>query len=67
MMHSSFECPCGVNVLTPIDLLPSPSESRVSYDAELRAKDMKKFHEQVRNYIEKANVAYKARASKHKK
>ena len=28
---------------------------------------MKKFHKQVRNHIEKANVAYKASANKHRK
>jgi len=28
---------------------------------------MKKLHEQVKNHIEKTNVAYKARANKHRK
>ena len=32
------------NPLTPINLLPLSSQLRVSYDVELRAKDMKKFH-----------------------
>ena len=65
--HSPFECVYGVNPLTPINLLPLPSESRVSYVVELRAKGMNKLHEKVRNHIKKANPAYKARANKHKK
>ena len=40
-----------VNPFTSIDLLPLPSESRVSYDAELRAKEIKKLYEQVRNQL----------------
>jgi len=56
-----------VNPLTPIDLLPLLSESRVNDHAELKGKEKKKLHEQVRNHIEKANVAYKVRANKHRK
>ena len=48
-------------------MLPLPSESRISYDAKLIAIEMKKLHEQVKNHIEKTNVAYKARANKHRK
>ena len=64
--NSPFDCAYGVDPLSPIDLLPLPSESRVSYDAELIAKEIKKLHEQVRNHIKKANTAYKARANKHR-
>ena len=38
----------------------------MNHDAELRAKEMK-MQERVRNHINKTNVAYKARASKHRK
>jgi len=33
----------------------------------MRAKEIKRLHEQIRGYCEKANVAYKARANKHRK
>jgi len=62
-----FECAYGVNPLTPLDLIPIPSESRVSFEAETRAKEMRKLHDQIRNQIEKTNEAYKARANKHRK
>jgi len=65
--HSPFECVYGVNPLTPLDLIPIPSESRVSFEAETRAKEMRKLHNQIRNQIEKTNEAYKARANKHSK
>jgi len=57
----------GVNPLTPLDLIPIPNESKVSFEAETRAKEMKKLHEQIRNQIEKTNEAYKTRANKHRK
>ena len=65
--HSPFECVCGVNPLAPLDLIPIPSESRVSFEAETRAKEMRKLHDQIRNQIEKTNEAYKARANKHRR
>jgi len=43
--HSPFECVYGVNPLTSLDLLPIPTETRVSFEAETRAKEMKKLHE----------------------
>jgi len=57
----------GVNPLTPLDLIPIPSESRVSFEAETRAKEMRRLHDQIKNQIEKTNEAYKARANKHRK
>jgi len=39
----------------------------MNHDAELRATDMKKLDEQVRNHIEKTNTASKARANKPRK
>ena len=65
--HFPFECVYGLNPLTPLDLLPLPSESNVSYEAEIRAKEMKKLHEHIRGHIDKDNIAYKARANKHRK
>ena len=53
--------------LTPLELIPLPLESRVSYEAEKRAKEMKKLDQQIRAKIEKTNEMYKARAHKHRK
>jgi len=44
-LHSPFECVYGVNPVTPIVLVPTPSESRVSHDVEVKAKEMKRLHE----------------------
>jgi len=65
--HSPFECVYGINPLAPLDLIPIPTELRVSFQAETGAKEMKKLHEQIRNQIEKTNEAYKAKANKHRK
>jgi len=48
-------------------MLPIPSELRVSFEVETRAKEMKRLHEQIRGQIERTNEAYKARANKHRK
>jgi len=64
-LHSPFECVYGVNPLTPIDLLPIPTKSRVIYNTKARAKEMKRLHGKIRWHIEKANAAYKAKAKKH--
>jgi len=50
-----------------MDLLLIPTESRVSYEAKVKAKEMKKLHAYIREHIEKANVVYKVRANKHRK
>ena len=65
--HSPFECVYGVNPLTPLDLLAIPSKSRVSFEDETRAKEMKKLREQITGQIEKTNEASKAKANKHYK
>ena len=65
--HSPFESCYGINPLTPLELIPLPLESRVSYEAEEKAKEMKKLHQEIRAKIEKTNEMYKARANKHRK
>ena len=65
--HSPFKCVYGINPLTPLDLIPIPTESRVSFEAENRAKEMRKLHEQIRGHIKRTNEAYKARANKHRR
>jgi len=46
--HSPFEVCYGLNPLTSIDLIHIPQESRGSFEAEARAKKIKKQHEQVK-------------------
>ena len=46
--RSPFEVCYGLNPLTPLDLIPIPNESKVSFEVEERAKAMKKLNEQVR-------------------
>lgn len=64
---SPFEALYGINPLTPIDLAPLPTDCKVSFEAEKRAKEMKKLHEQIRVHIEKVNEAYKIKANQHRK
>ena len=40
---------------------------RLVFEADQRAKEMKKLHKHIRAYIEKINEAYKANANKNKK
>ena len=65
--HSPFKCVYGGNPLTPFNLLLIPTESRVSFEAETRAREMMKLREQIRAHIEKANEAYKAWENKNRK
>ena len=67
LLNIFLEYVYGVSPLTPLDLLPVPSESRVEFEAETRAKKMKKLHEEIRGQIERTNEAYNARANKHHK
>jgi len=64
---SLFETLYGINLLTPIDLLPLPIDCKVSFKAEQRAKKMKKLYEQIRAHIKKINKAYKAKDNKNRK
>jgi len=61
--HFSFEVYYDLDTLTPIDLIPSPQESKVSFDIKVMAKGMKRLHEQVRGQIEKVNKQYKLKAN----
>ena len=62
---SPFEISYGLSPLTPLDLIPIPQESKVSFEVEERAKEIKKLHEQVRAQIKKVNEQYKAKANKN--
>ena len=63
--NSPFEVCYGLKPLTPIDLIPIPQESRVSFEAEVRDKEMTNLHKQVRAQIEKLNEQYRQKASKN--
>ena len=36
--HSPFDICCGLNLLTTLELIPIPQESKVSFEAEERAR-----------------------------
>jgi len=50
-----------------IDLLPIPSELKVSRGAELKLREIKELHEQIRSQKENVNAVHQARKSKHRK
>jgi len=62
-----FEVVYGLCPLSPLDLTPSPSTQQYSADAEQRANEIKKLHEQIRGRIEKQNSRYKTQRDKHRK
>jgi len=64
---SPFEALYGINPLTPIDIIPLPTDYKVSFEAEQRAKEMKRLYEQIRAHIEKVNKAYKTKANQNRK
>jgi len=64
---SLFETLYGINPLSSIDLSPLPTDCKVRFEAEKRAKEMKKLHEQIRAHIKKVNESYKVKANKNKK
>jgi len=43
--HSPFDSCYRRNPLTPLELIPLPLESRVSYETDEKAKEMKKLHQ----------------------
>ena len=53
--------------LIPLELMPLPLKSSMSYKGEEKAKEMKKVHQEIWTKIEKTNEMYKARANKHRK
>ena len=46
--HSPSKVRYSLNPLTPLDLIPIPQESKVSFEVKERSREMKKSHEQVR-------------------
>ena len=65
--HSPFKVVCGIDPLSPIDLIPRPLHQKPSADATSRVEEIKRIRELVRSKIEKTNEANQAQANKHKK
>jgi hypothetical protein len=65
--HNPFEAVYGLNPIGPLDLAPLPVTDHFSGDAEERAKEIKKLHEQIRGSILKKNEQYSKQANKHRK
>ena len=65
--HSPFEIVYGFNPLTPLDLLPLPSEQVVHKNGEEKAEFVKKLHRDVRDNIEKRTHQYEQQANKGRK
>jgi len=65
--YSPFEALYGINPLTPIDLTPLPTDCKVSFEAEQRAKEMDRLYEHIRAHIEIVDKTYKAKANQNKK
>jgi hypothetical protein len=57
----------GQNPLSLLDLIPLPISQYFNGDAEEKAKQLKKLHEQVCDKIERKNQKYQTQANKHYK
>jgi hypothetical protein len=62
-----FEVVYGTRPHGPLDLTPSLDKQQFSADVELRAKEIKKLHELVRERIMKQNLRYKTNRDKHRR
>ncbi|GKV29618.1 hypothetical protein SLEP1_g38525 [Rubroshorea leprosula] len=62
-----FEVVYGVRPLSPLDLAPLPTSRQFSGDAEQRAKEIKKLHEEVRENLQRQTIRYKTHHDKHRK
>ena len=64
---SPFEVVYGLQPIGPMELAPHPTIQQFSGDAEVRAKEIKKLHEEVRLKIEKNNAKYVEQANRRRK
>ena len=62
--YSPFEVVYGFNPLTLLDLMPLPTDERVSLYWKKKAEMLKQLHEHVRQQIEKKNKQYASKANK---
>ena len=65
--HSPFEAVYSLNPIKPLELAPLPVTKHFSGDAEERAKEIKKLHEQIQGSILKKNEKYSKQVNKHRK
>jgi hypothetical protein len=65
--HSPFESMYGLNLIGPLELAPLQVTKQFSENAEERAKEIKKLHEQIQERILKQNEKYSKQANKHQK
>ncbi|XP_027184032.1 uncharacterized protein LOC113782339 [Coffea eugenioides] len=61
---SPFECVYSFNPLTPLDLVPLPSNERAHLDSKQRAEFVKQLHEKVKANIERRTAQYVKQANK---
>ena len=64
---SPFQFVYGHNPKSPLDLIPIPTPTKFSWEAEKRAKEIQDLHVQVRDSIAKANERAMHHANKHKR
>ena len=62
--YSPFETVYGFNPLTPLDILPLPTNERVNLDGKHKADFVRGLHSKVRDNIEKKNEQYAKQANK---
>ena len=55
---SPFEVVYGLQLIRPMELAPHATVKQFSRDVEVRTKEIKKLHEEVRLKIERQNVKY---------
>ena len=66
--HSPFEIVYGFNPLTPLDLLPLPTQEAWTYqDGEAKAKMIQDLHTQVKEAIERKVKKYQELGNKGRK
>ncbi|KAL4304273.1 hypothetical protein GQ457_10G012910 [Hibiscus cannabinus] len=63
---SPFEVVYGYNPTTPLDMLPLPFEHVMNRDGQSKAEFVKKWHQQVKENLEKRTRQYETRANKGK-
>ncbi|GKV14324.1 hypothetical protein SLEP1_g25219 [Rubroshorea leprosula] len=62
-----FKVVYGVRPRSPLDLAPLPTSRQFSADAEQRAKEIKKLHEEVHEKLQCQTIKYKAHHDKHRR
>jgi len=64
---SPFQVVYGQNPRIPLDLIPIPTPSKFSWEAEKRVKEIQDVHSHIRERIEKSNTQAMNQANKHKR